>query len=258
MSKLFQNDGFAATANVLTESLALGQPPVAICFADSIPAGVDTSANRVSAGCRFWEDAAHKAFVTTAVDHSLCAIGVYTHNLQPSSNFQTDLGDALAVFKQLGYVTEEDIPSIPVLPSRHQYVIYSPLAKSPLPPDVVLLFVNASQTLMLSEATQQVENETPPAMGRPAYAVVPQVLKTGRAALSLGCCGARAYLDILTDGIALFAIPGKKLEAYVQRIQVLAKANSTLAAFHKLRRREIEAGGTPTVKESLAAFAAAN
>jgi uncharacterized protein (DUF169 family) len=256
MSKLLHDNGFATTAELLTESLTLLQPPVAICFADSIPSGVDTAANRVPAGCRFWEDAARKAVVTTADDHKLCAIGVYTHNLQPSSNCQTDLGDALAVFNQLGYVREEDIPSIPILPSRHQYVIYSPLAETPLPPDVVILFVNADQTLILSEATQQVENDTPPALGRPACAVVPQVLKTGRAALSLGCCGARAYLDILIDGIAVFAIPGTKLDAYAQRIQVLAKANSTLAAFHKMRRRSIEAGGTPTVKESLAAFAA--
>ena len=34
-----------------------------------------------------------------------------------------------------------------------------------------------------------------PAMGRPACAVVPQAINSGQAALSLGCCGARAYLD---------------------------------------------------------------
>lgn len=55
--------------------------------------------------------------------------------------------------------------------------------------------VNANQTLILSEATQQVEKQNPPAMGRPACAVVAQVMNTGRAALSSGCCGARAYLD---------------------------------------------------------------
>ena len=33
---------------------------------------------------RFWEDGATTAFATSASDHSLCAIGVYTHNLQPS------------------------------------------------------------------------------------------------------------------------------------------------------------------------------
>ena len=90
----------------------------------------------------------------------------------------------------------------------------------------LLLFVNARQTLILSEATQQVENQNAPAMGRPACAIVPQVMNTGRAALSLGCCGARAYLDVLTDDVAVFAIPGAKLEAYTRRIEALAKANA--------------------------------
>jgi uncharacterized protein (DUF169 family) len=119
----------------------------------------------------------------------------------------------------------------------------------------VLLFVNANQTLILSEATQQVENQNAPAMGRPACAIVPQVMNTGRAALSLGCCGARAYLDVLTDDVAVFAIPGGRLEAYAQRIEALAKANNLLSRFHHLRRRDIAAGGTPTIKDSLAAMA---
>ena len=134
--------------------------------------------------------------------------------------------------------------------------MYAPLAETPLPPDVVLLFVNAGQTLILSEATQQVENENAPAMGRPACAIVPQVMNTGRAALSLGCCGARAYLDVLTDDVAVFAIPGAKLEAYARRIEALAKANAVLSKFHQIRRHDIAAGGTPTVKDSLAAMGA--
>ncbi len=110
---------------------------------------------------------------------------------------------------------------------------------------MVLLFVNARQTLILSEATQQVEDQNPLAMGRPACAVIPQVMNSGRAALSLGCCGARAYLDVLTDDVALFAIPGKKAEAYARRIEELATANDVLSKFHEIRRRDIEAGGAP-------------
>ena len=72
--------------------------------------------------------------------------------------------DALKVFADLGYVRPEDLPMIPVLASRSKYVVYGPLAQIPLPPDVVLLFVNSNQTLVLSEAVQQVENGTPPAM----------------------------------------------------------------------------------------------
>jgi uncharacterized protein (DUF169 family) len=110
--------------------------------------------------------------------------------------------------------------------------------------------------LILTEAAQQVENEAPPAMGRPACAVVPQVMNTGRAALSLGCCGARAYLDVFSDDVALFAIPGAGLAAYAERIAVLAKANAVLTKFHRLRRQQIETGQTPTIKDSLAALTA--
>jgi uncharacterized protein (DUF169 family) len=93
-------------------------------------------------------------------------------------------------------------------------------------------------------------------MGRPACAVVPQVMNTGRAALSLGCCGARAYLDVLSDDVAIFAIPGAKLAAYAERIETLSKANAVLSQFHQMRRRSVEAGQNPTVKESLAAMGA--
>lgn len=249
-------DSYSQLAAVLSQSLDLRQPPIAITFTDSVPDGVNGHAGRVSAGCRFWEDAAVASFATTAADHDMCSIGVYTHNLQPSPLQQIDLQDTLKVLGDLGYVRDEDLASIPVLQSQSKFVVYTPLAETPLPPDVVMLFVNANQSLVLTEATQQVENQNAPAMGRPACAVVPQVMNTGRAALSLGCCGARAYLDVLTSDVALFAIPGAKLAQYAERIEALAKANSILSKFHQIRRSDVEAGRTPTVKESLIALGA--
>lgn len=245
---------YSSLAAILIASLDLQQPPVAISFTDSVPAGVAPPSGRVPAGCKFWEDGAKSAFATSAFDHNLCAIGVYTHNLEPSPAQQTDLADALKVFADLDYVRPDDLAQIPVLGFQRKYVVYAPLAHSSLPPDVVLLFVNASQTLILSEATQQVENQTAPAMGRPACAVVPQVMNTGRAALSLGCCGARAYLDGLRDDVAIFALPGNKLDVYARRIEALANANAILARFHHLRRHQISDGASPSVKESLSAL----
>jgi uncharacterized protein (DUF169 family) len=240
----------------LMVNLSLRQEPVAISFSDTVPSDIPAYQGRVAAGCRFWEEAATRTFATSATDHSLCAIGVYTHNLEPSANHQTDLHDALNVFDQLGYVTNADLPGIPTLKSRPGYVIYSPLSDVKSTPQVVLLFVDASQTLILTEATSQVEHEHPPAMGRPACAVVPQVINTGRASLSLGCCGARAYLDTLDAGTAIFAIPAEKLDLYSSRIESLAKANTILSKFHQLRRQDVEAGKAPTIKESLALMAA--
>ena len=245
-------------AQKLTASIRLSLPPIAICFTEKVPAGIRTWTGRVPAGCRFWQEAATEVFATSSSDHDLCAIGTFTHNLETTEAHQADRHDALKVFADLGYVREHDIAAIPVLESRPSHVVYGPLATIPMAPDVVLLFGKADQMLILSEASQQVEGGLPPAMGRPACAIVPQAKNTGRAALSLGCCGARAYLDVLTDDVALWAIPGSKLDLYAERIAVLAKANAVLATFHQVRRKDVEDGKSPTIKESLAAMASRN
>jgi hypothetical protein len=93
----------------LSKCLNLLQAPVSISVADLIPDGTSAHAGRVPAGCRFWQDAATKTFVTSAAEHSLCAIGVYTHHLQRSPAQQADLMNALKVFGDLGYVRQEDL-----------------------------------------------------------------------------------------------------------------------------------------------------
>ena len=245
-------------AQTLTASIRLELPPIAICFTGKVPAGIRNWTGRVPAGCQFWQEAATQVFATSPSDHDLCGIGTFTHNLQTTETHETDRRDALRVFSDLGYVREQDIAAIPVLELRPSHVIYGPLATIPLAPDVVLLFGKVDQMLILSEASQQVEGGLPPAMGRPACAIVPQAYNTGRAALSLGCCGARAYLDVLTEDVALWAIPGAKLDLYAERIAVLAKANAVLTTFHQVRRKDVENGKNPTIKESLAAMASPN
>lgn len=241
----------------LVEHLALSQPPIAVCFTESVPPGLTMWSGHSPAGCRFWQEAASRVFATAPADHNLCSIGQYTHNLEMSPASGADLSTALKVFGDLTYVRAEDVAAIPVLASRPQFVIYGPLAEMPAAPDVVLLFVRAGQTLILSEASQQLENGLPPAMGRPACAVIPQARNTGRSALSLGCCGARAYLDILPPDVALYAIPGAAIEAFTERIAALAKANRILTRFHQIRRQQVESGAVPTIEESLAALRAA-
>jgi hypothetical protein len=85
--------------------------------------------------------------------------------------------------------------------------------------------------------------------------MIPQVVNHGNAAMSLGCCGARAYLDSLTDDIAMWALPGAKLEEYSAEIAALARANEILTTFHLRRREDVEAGKQPTVKESFSRLA---
>ncbi|MGH7810751.1 MAG: DUF169 domain-containing protein, partial [Candidatus Binatia bacterium] len=205
----------AKLADDLICSLELAMPPIAVCFADVAPANVAAHTGAVPAGCVFWQEAATRMFVTSARDHAHCAIGVHTHHLaQPAPSHQADLADALKAMGDLDYVRAEEVAAIPVIEREVKHVVYGPLAEFQVDPDVVLIFAHARQGLILSEAVARVDKGSAPALGRPACAVISQALNHGNAALSLGCCGARAYVDTLTDDIALWALPGAKLDKY--------------------------------------------
>ena len=245
-------NSYAAVAGMLQKSLNLALPPVAVCISDEIPEGVPEYDGRAPAGCLFWQEAKNGPFSTRTSHHELCAIGVHTHQMaNPPASYEAELGDVLKTMAGMDYVREEDVMEIPVLENETRHVIYAPLDKTPLDPSVVLLFAHSRQSLIITEAVQQVEPAVPPAMGRPACAVVPHAVKTGRAALSLGCCGARAYLDALTDDVAIWALPGDTVHLYAARIDTFATANNVLGEFHSMRRKDVEAGLEPTVAESL-------
>ena len=57
---------------------------------------------------------------------------------------------------------------IPVLRKKPRHVIYGPLEKFSNKPEVVLLFANAQQGLIISEAITREDKNIPFAMGRPS------------------------------------------------------------------------------------------
>ena len=142
----------SVVAEALRSSLNLEHSPVGVALLNHLPSGIPRWKATVPAGCRFWQEARTRVFATESRHHSLCAIGVYTHNLETTPATQTDLSDALKVFADLEYVRPEDLAAIPMLATKPRYVVYGPLGDIPVPADVVLLFVRANQTLILSEA----------------------------------------------------------------------------------------------------------
>jgi uncharacterized protein (DUF169 family) len=161
-------------ADNLTGSLQLTQRPIAIAFSDVPPPGVHAFNGVVPAGCSFWQLAAISMFYTSAKDHELCSIGVHTHHLaQPSPSYQSELQDALQAMSGLDYVRPDEVAAIPVVQREVRHVLYGPLVEFRTNPDVVLLFAHAQQSLIVTEAVSRVDKGIPPAMGRPACAVVP-------------------------------------------------------------------------------------
>lgn len=239
-------------ANQLIIALELSLPPVAIALCEVVPNDIPAFDGVVPAGCTFWQEAATRTFTTLAKDHALCSIGIHTHNMQEAPSSQpVELHASLQAMVGLDYVRKEEVAAIPVVQRTVKHAVYGPLADFPMAPEVIFLFVHAHQGLILSEAVERVDRGVAPAMGRPACAVVPEVMNRGRAAMSLGCCGARAYLDALSDGVALWALPGSKLDQYCEQIMTFSRANKTLRAFHERRKKDVASGGRPTVEESL-------
>jgi uncharacterized protein (DUF169 family) len=236
----------------LIDAVGLDVPPVAVTFLRQAEPSVPPALGQVPAGCKFWEIGSTRSIITGAEDHQFCSVGIYTHNIDGAPESQPDeLRETLAAMQGLDYARPEEVASLPVLEAGCRYIQYAPLAESTLRPCVVLLFAKAAQGLVLSEAITRVDGATPPAMGRPACALIPQVRNSGRSATSLGCCGARAYLDSFNDDVALWGLYGEKLELYVNAIEVFANANTVLNRFHERRRADIESGSAPGVKESL-------
>ena len=239
-------------AQTIQTALGLTTPPIAVTFTDAVPAGSASPQSPAPAGCSFWEMGAYARLATTAVHHQHCAIGVHTHNLTdaPASQ-QRELETALVAMQGLDYVRPDEVARLPVMSASSRYVLYGPLRDVTQAPSLALLFASASQGLIITEALGRVDGEMPAAMGRPACALIPQVLNSTRSASSLGCCGARAYLDSLSEDVTLWALHGEKLEAYTKEIVTLSRANSVLRQFHQNRRAAVESGEAPTVKESL-------
>jgi uncharacterized protein (DUF169 family) len=133
---------------------------------------------------------------------------------------------------------------LPMVQKPHQGILYGPLAAFPVEPDVALAIVTPAQGMILAEASDSVTlREQPglPTMGRPACAAVAWSANQGAMAMSLGCIGARTYVEV-PDDRAIVVIPGAALDGVAGKLGQLAQANRDLAAFHQKKKADYAAG----------------
>jgi uncharacterized protein (DUF169 family) len=134
----------------------------------------------------------------------------------------------------LGYFSLEEVPHLPSVRQPHNGIVYGPLADLPLAPDAVLVQVTPYQAMVLAEASDSAALREAPslaAMGRPACAGLARAIVDAATTLSLGCIGARTYVE-LPDDRALLILPAAALESTAERLPGLAAANRRLAGFH--------------------------
>jgi uncharacterized protein (DUF169 family) len=221
----------------LTGALHLATPPIGITFSAQRPLGVasfdapmsepaeDGRTGRVAAGCVFWARAAEATFSTVVEDHGNCSVGRVTHGLATLADVEQN-GDVAALLGS-GWVTSEAVGRIPVIAERPGAITYGPLSETPgnVDPDVVLLRVNGSQLMVLSDAIPGLRFE-----GKPQCQVVARAKQDKVAAASVGCALSRARTGMSPDEMTC-AIPAGNLAAAVATIKATAETDAVVARY---------------------------
>jgi uncharacterized protein (DUF169 family) len=223
-------------AEQLEKLLDLRSAPIAVTFRPDHPANVSRVSAPGPSGCSYWKRAAEgETFYTEAPDHYNCPIGAYTHGVELPPAQAKELEGVLGTMFGLHYLRPEEVPAIPRRQGEFRVAVYAPLAEATEEPDVVLVRGNAKQVMLLSEAAQAAgvgaESEF---MGRPTCAAVPEVLRTGRSAASLGCIGNRVYTGLADDEL-YFALPGEHVQAVTEKLAAIVHANRELENYHRAR-----------------------
>lgn len=227
-------------AKQLTDLLKLQRAPVALAFRAAPPSDVPRVAAAGPSGCTYWKLAAEgSSFYTEAADHYHCPIGAHTHGIDLPPTQAKELEGVVRLMIQLGYLRPAEVPAIPRQQGAFGVVLYAPLAQAAWEPDVVLVRGNAKQVMLLAEAAQAAGVGPESAlMGRPTCAAVPEVLRTGRSAASLGCIGNRVYTGLADDEL-YFALSGRQLDLVSEKLATIVRANQELENYHHARQKEV-------------------
>ena len=230
-------------ARVLVDDLGLERIPVAFAFVDQPPDGVGVTTATEPSACTFWRPAEHELFYAAADRHQECGVGAMTMGFEEPDERMPAAMELIGTMVEMGYLDVAETAHLPKVRKSHQGIVYGPLATFPLEPDVALVIVTPAQGMILAEASDAVTlREQPglPTMGRPACAAVAWSANRDTVAMSLGCIGARTYVEV-PDDRAIVVIPGAALDGVAERLGTLAKANRDLAAFHQKKKADYAA-----------------
>ena len=186
-----KNAETAGLAQDLAALLRLAAPPIGIAFRPDAgdapryasappPPTPDGRTGAVPAGCFFWFKAVDQVFSTLPEDHANCSVGSYTHGFKTLEEAATK-EDVAALFSS-GWLTEADVPRVAHVAERPASIVYGPLDRMPVPPDVVFLRLNAKQAMVLDDALGGVRFE-----GKPQCHIVAIAKDRNEPAISVGC-----------------------------------------------------------------------
>ena len=172
------------------------------------------------------------------------AIGLMTMGFPLSPEQGQRAQSLVGTMAQLHYFDPGEVAHVPTIKKQHKGIVYGPLGAMPVDPDLILLMLTPYQSMLAAEALGQVAWAESPQLGtfgRPACAALPKAEAIGGPTLSLGCIGARTYVDLPQEKLVL-VVPRASFEAATDRLAGVVDANGKLEGFHRQQRATV--GGT--------------
>jgi uncharacterized protein (DUF169 family) len=226
---------YATMDQELRDLLALSVPPIAITFADSAPAGMqsfggtrpsptpDGRTGAVPAGCVFWMRATDREFTTSAADHANCSVGSYTHGFEtlPEAAGKADVQTLLAV----EWVSMEAAMGLPTVAKKPEAVTYGPFGKTSVDPDVVFLRLNGKQVMLLNDALPDLHFA-----GKPQCHIIPIAKEKDVVSVSSGCMLSRVRTGMSNNDVTC-AIPVARMDDLLGKLKKAREADLKVAAY---------------------------
>lgn len=229
----------AGLAQTLRTTLGLRFPPVALTFVREPPDGIDAFAGAVPSACTFWRRCEEDVFYAPAEAHFNCPIGAMTMGFALPEEIGARLIALVGEMCELNYLGEEEAASIPSVPGEGAGIVYGPLERFPLSPDVVLVWVSGSSAMLLDEASRASrwtpEQTGTASFGRPSCAAIAVAMRRDTATFSVGCSGMRTFTEI-PENLQLAVVPGAVLPTLSERLATVDRANEHMLEHYSAQK----------------------
>ena len=207
-------------AKALQDSLGIHFPPVALARVAEQPNGITECKDTVPSACTFWRRAEKEVFFAGQNAHMGCPIGAMVMGFELTPEKSRELAALVGDMCAVAYLEEEEVEHIPSFVGTRTGVVYGPLARFPLDPEVIIVWATSRQAMLLDEAVgvSRWTGESAAVLGRPSCAALPASADGQTASLSLGCVGMRTFTEV-PDTHSLIAISPRWLKTWRQHFE---------------------------------------
>ena len=228
-------------ARFIERTLSLAKPVIGLAFVQAQPEGVSRIGKAVPSTCAFWREAETDIFYADASDHFNCPLGAMVMGFPLPEETMGRLMEDVGMMCGTSYVREEEVEKVPKNDQASAGIVYGPLSRFPVDPDLALVWATPRQAMVVGESSGLINWAAGPAgvYGRPGCAAVPIALAQGGTAQSFGCVGMRINASV-EDDLMLMAIPGGQLDSLVTELGRVSQVHGQLDSHYRERAARVQ------------------